>query len=70
MKERREAKKKPVSEWKAADIDFGSPTTLKLELIRLYTPEMTTGECAFITADTPEEAGRQLARRLKEDQII
>ncbi len=70
MKERREAKKKPKTAWKGEDIGLEGLSDKKLILKRLYTPVMETGQCNIIQGDTPEEAARELAKTLKDNDVI
>jgi len=70
MKARREAKKKPITSWTAADLDLGSQPPVRMKLKELYIPEIPTGRCEIISADNPEEAGRQLARHLHSNGLV
>jgi electron transfer flavoprotein beta subunit len=70
MIQRREAKKKPVRTWGAQDIDIESSSPRRLILRRLFAPEMRQGRCSIVEAETPAEAGRNLARRLRDDGIL
>ncbi len=70
MKERREAKKKPVTQWNAEDIGFNPSSGNKLVLRQLYAPVLETTHCKIIESDTPEDAGKNLAKQLLEDQVI
>ncbi|MEW6440644.1 MAG: electron transfer flavoprotein subunit beta/FixA family protein [bacterium] len=68
--QRREAKKKPVRSWGAADIGFEPDGRNRVVLRRLFTPEMRQGPCRIIGGATPAEAGRNLAERLKQDGVL
>jgi electron transfer flavoprotein beta subunit len=70
MIQRREAKKKPVKAWGASDIGFESPPQNRLVLKRLFSPEMRQGQCQLADGETPADAGRNLARRLRDDGIL
>lgn len=66
----REARKRPVTTWSAEDIGVDGGFARKLALKDLYAPEVAGRDCILIEAETPEGAGRELARRLKEDRVI
>ena len=68
--QRREAKNKPVASWSAADVGSEGEFQNRLVLRRLFVPEMRKGRCEMIAAETPAKAGRNLARRLKNDGVI
>ncbi len=70
MKERREARKKPVTGWKAADIGYDAPPAPRMVLKHLFYPEVEEGRCRFISGDSPADAGRKLAETLKQEQVI
>jgi electron transfer flavoprotein beta subunit len=70
MLQRREAKKKPVKAWRAEDIGFEGSLPDRLVLKRLFLPELRQGQCSIIEGGTPVEAGRNLARRLRDDGIL
>lgn len=66
------AARKQVILWSGADIGIDGATAEGLrviELERLYQPTFKT-EAEIIEADTPEEAGAQLADRLREARLI
>ena len=67
------AKKKEPVVWKAADIGV-EPSRVgaagrRSRLIKLYQPIHGT-ECQIISGDTPEEAGANLAERLRQEKLI
>ena len=68
--QRREAKKKPVTSWDNDATGAGSPAENRVKLCRLFEPETRKGDCVIIEGGTPEEAGANLAARLKEDSVI
>ncbi len=70
MKQRKEAKKKPVEAWDAEDIGLKDLPRNKVVLKRLFVPEMRQGQCILIEGSTPVEAGKSLAQRLKNDGIV
>ena len=70
MIQRRQAKKKPVTAWGASDIGLDGAPENRLVLKRLFAPEMRKGQCHLIDGETPDEAGRNLARRLRNDGIL
>jgi len=70
MIQRREAKKKPVTAWGAKDIGFESVPQNRLILKRLSAPEIRQGQCQVVDGETPEEAGRNLAQRLRTDGVL
>jgi electron transfer flavoprotein beta subunit len=54
------AKKKPVTEWKAADLEIAAAPAPRCELADLYVPARDT-VCRFIEAESDEEAAQKLA---------
>jgi electron transfer flavoprotein beta subunit len=67
------AKKKEPVVWKPADIgveagDIGAAGKRE-EMVKLFVP-VHEGKCDMIEADTPEEAGAQLAAKLREAKIF
>jgi electron transfer flavoprotein beta subunit len=70
MKERREAKKKPIQAWSANDIKPDEIPAGKLELKELYYPELKTTDCNIIGGESPEQAGANLAKVLFENNIL
>lgn len=69
MIQRRDAKKKPVTEWKNEDIGIAS-LARKSVLRRLYAPVMRKGQCVIVEGSSPEEAGKNLALKLRNDGIL
>lgn len=61
-------KKKPIPKWKASDLDYSNPETMKMS--EFYEPDIGETDCNIIQGETPEEMGRNLAKKLKEDGII
>jgi electron transfer flavoprotein beta subunit len=70
MIQRREAKKKPVASWGASDLGLEGTLPNRLVLKRLFAPEMREGQCHLIVGETPAEAGRKLAQRLRNDGVL
>jgi len=68
--QRREAKKKPVVVWKSSDVGLKGEWPNRLILKRLFSPEMRKGQCTIIEGETPREAGRNLAQRLRNAGVI
>jgi len=57
------AKKKPIREWKPADLELSSPAPARCELVDLYLPKRET-VCEIIGGESPEEAALKLADKL------
>lgn len=70
MKERRDAKKKPVYSWRGSDVFSGPIPPAKLKLKQLYYPEIKTTDCCFVDGETPKQAGENLAKKLSQEKII
>ena len=70
MKERRNAKNKPVTAWEKGDIGLSDMPKNKIVLKRLFKPELKEKACKIITGATLAEAGKNLALKLKEDGIV
>jgi electron transfer flavoprotein beta subunit len=68
--QRREAKKKPVLSWGMAEVGLEGRPQNRLVLKELFAPEMSKRQCQFIQGETPAEAGRKLAQRLRSDGVI
>ena len=62
----REASKKEIPTWNARDI---APIKPRNKILSLFTPTREI-ECQFITGETPEEAGSNLALKLREAKAI
>ena len=62
----REASKKEIPSWDAQDI---APVKPRDKMLSLFTPTRE-GECEFITGETPEEIGSNLALKLREAKAI
>jgi electron transfer flavoprotein beta subunit len=70
MKERREAKNKPIHSWPGTEIPETMAPGGKPALRRLYAPELKTTDCRFVDGETPAQAGINLAGQLFEDKIL
>jgi electron transfer flavoprotein beta subunit len=70
MKERREAKKKPIHSWPGTEILMNPIPAGKLDLKRLYYPDLKTTDCCFADGDSPTQAGVNLARKMFKNKII
>jgi electron transfer flavoprotein beta subunit len=60
------AAKKQVTNWSSADV---TPAQARSQMLQIYIP-VHEGECEFIEGDTPEEAGTNLAAKLREAKLI
>jgi electron transfer flavoprotein beta subunit len=70
MIQRREAKQKPVHNWKLSDIGLAVPPAPRVIRKRLYAPGIKLRSCRIFNTSTPAEAGRDLAHQLRKDRII
>jgi len=70
MKERREAKKKPIQAWSGSDVQLDDAAGGKLVLKKLYYPELKAVDCNIIDGDSSEQAGANLAKALFENNIL
>lgn len=65
--------RKPVQVWTVRDLGVppweGGTAGLRVRLRRLYEPDYTRA-CEFVEADSPEEAGQQLARVLSHQNLV
>lgn len=60
------AKKKPITYWSSQDV---SPASARNKILKLFIP-VRESKCKFIEGETPEEAGTNLAAKLREAKII
>ena len=60
------AAKKQVTNWSSADV---TPAQARSEMLKIYIP-VHEGECEFIEGETPDEAGTNLAAKLREAKLI
>ena len=64
------ATRKKPTEWGLSDLDVdSSQIESKLNLVDLFIP-VVEAECEIIEGDTEEEAGRNLALKLREAKLI
>lgn len=63
------AQKKPITIWKANDLGVEMPQMRRTRLLRVFIP-VHEARCEFIEGKTPEEAGINLAAKLREANII
>jgi electron transfer flavoprotein beta subunit len=61
------ASKKKILTWKVQDIKPAKPRN---KILKLFVPVQEAEKCEFIEAETPEEAGANLALKLREAKII
>lgn len=60
------ANKIPITIWGSQDV---TGATAMNKMLKLYVP-VREGECEFIEAETPEEAGTNLAMKLREAKLV
>ena len=60
------AAKKQVTNWSSADV---TPAQARSQMLKIYIP-VHEGECEFIEGETAEEAGTNLAAKLREAKLI
>lgn len=70
MIQRREAKTKPNTTWNAEKIGFIGTKNNRIVIRKLFSPEVKKRRCTLIEGATLEDAGRKLAERLLEDNIL
>ncbi|MBE9501152.1 MAG: electron transfer flavoprotein subunit beta/FixA family protein [Dehalococcoidia bacterium] len=63
------AQKKPVTTWKAQDLEVEPSAVGRSKLLELFMPEKEA-KCQMVEGETPEEAGANLALKLRESKII
>lgn len=63
------ARNKPVTTWKAQDLGANPFQLRRVTLLRLFIP-VHEAKCEFVGGESPEEAGANLALKLKEAKII
>jgi electron transfer flavoprotein beta subunit len=66
----REAKGRPTTTWSAEDIGIEEHPEKKIVLRELQPPEIKGRDCLIVEGETPDEAGRNLAQKLRADGII
>jgi electron transfer flavoprotein beta subunit len=70
MIQRREAKTKPNTTWNAENIGCTGKINNRVVIRKLYSPEVKKRKCTLIEGATFEDAGKKLAERLREDNIL
>ncbi|RJX23562.1 MAG: electron transfer flavoprotein beta subunit/FixA family protein [Dethiobacter sp.] len=67
------AARKKISIWTSQDIDAEpsklGPSAAKVKMLKLYIP-VNEARCEFVEGETPEEAGANLALRLRKAKLI
>ena len=61
-------KKKEIPKWSASEIGF-EPSSL-MDISEFYEPDLGEVDCNIISGETPEEMGRNLAKKLMEESIL
>jgi electron transfer flavoprotein beta subunit len=70
LKAIQDARKKPVTIWRAADLEL-DPALLRTKAIRALTPPPSQARnCVFMEGDSSEEKAENLALRLRGDRVI
>ena len=64
-----QAKRVEPTIWSASDLGFDAASLEKIEVFDVFFPTSTT-EVEIIEADSPADAGRKLAQRLREARVI
>jgi len=64
------AQKKPITVWNARDLQIEPSQMKRVNLLKLSMPPRREVKCQFMDSDTPEEAGANLALKLREDKLI
>jgi len=65
-----DAKNKEATVWNAQDIDVAPSQSKRTNLLKLFTPPRREGKCQVIEGETMEEAGANLALKLREVKTI
>ena len=61
-------KKQEIPKWSASDLGF--ERTGIMEMRDLFEPDLGSIECSMVPGESPEERGRNLARRLMEEGVL
>jgi electron transfer flavoprotein beta subunit len=69
VKELMAAQKKPVTSWSAQDIGVQPAESGRARLVDIFIPQ-TDVSCEFVEGETEEELGKNLASRLRGEEII
>lgn len=62
------AKKQKIITWSASDLEFRKSKVM--EMRDLYEPDLGLIECLLVSGDTPEERGRNLAKKLASEGVL
>lgn len=65
-----EARKKPTTVWNAQELGADPSRMKRVKLLRLFTPPRREAKCQVIEGETLEEAGANLALKLREAKTI
>jgi len=63
------AQKQPFTTWKVSDLSTGITAGRRNKALRLFIPERKV-ECEIVAGETPEEAGANLATKLRQNKRI
>ena len=70
LKAIQDARKKPVTVWKAADLEIEPSLIRTREITQLRPPSAAKRNCVFIEGGSAYEKGENLALRLQKDKVI
>jgi len=70
VKEVMAAQRVPITVQKAQDLEIDLSQLKKTSLVNLAAPLGRTAECQYVECETPEEAGEELAVRVREAQLL
>jgi electron transfer flavoprotein beta subunit len=70
LKDLQAAQKMPVTTRNAQALGIDISKLQRLNLVRLAAPQGRKSECQFVGGETPEEAGTNLALKLREAQLL
>jgi electron transfer flavoprotein beta subunit len=70
VKELMAAQKTPITVWKAQELGVEVSQLKSLNLVSMAVPPGRKAECQYIECETPEEAGADLAVRVREAQLL
>ena len=70
LKSIQDSRKKPVTMWRAEDLDI-EPSSLRMRnIVSLRPPVNTKRDCVFMDGESAYEKGENLALRLRQDRVI
>lgn len=64
------AQKKPITVWNAQDLKVDPPQIKRTNLLKLFIPPRREAKCQLVEGGTSEEAGANLASKLREAKIL